>query len=136
MIPKIIHACWLGKAKMPQEQVEYIEGWKKLHPDYEVILWNDEMFEKYYDDSLFVKESLEKKKYGFLSDYFRFTVLYEFGGIYVDTDIEMFKNLDQFLNSKMFMGFIFDSSIGTALIGSEKGNPIMLEWKKILESGF
>ena len=50
MIPKIIHACWLGKAKMPDDQVKYIEGWKKLHPDYEVILWTDEMFEKYYDE--------------------------------------------------------------------------------------
>lgn len=136
MIPKIIHACWLGKVQMPEEQVKYIDGWKKLHPDYEIKVWHDEDFEKYYDDSLFVKESIEKKKYGFLSDYFRFTVLYEFGGIYVDTDIEMFKNLDQFLNCKMFMGFIFDSSIGTALIGSEKGNPIMLEWKQILESDY
>ncbi|MDE5867943.1 MAG: hypothetical protein K2H02_03270, partial [Anaeroplasmataceae bacterium] len=59
MIPKIIHCCWLGNAKMPEDQVAYIEGWKKLHPDYEIILWNDEMFSKYYDDSEFVKVSLE-----------------------------------------------------------------------------
>lgn len=136
MIPKIIHACWLGNGEMPDDQKEYIEGWKKLHPDYEIKIWTDETFNEYLDDSLFVKEALERKKYGFLSDYFRFTVLYKFGGIYVDTDVEMLKNLDEFLNCKMFMGFIFDSSIGTALFGTEKGNPLMLEWLKILEEDF
>ena len=109
MIPKIIHACWLGNGEMPDDQKEYIKGWKTLHPDYEIIIWTDETFSEYLDDSLFVKKSLEKKKYGFLSDYFRFTILYKYGGIYVDTDVEMFKNLDEFLNCKMFMGFIFDS---------------------------
>jgi hypothetical protein len=136
MIPKIIHACWLGSAKMPEEQVKYIEGWKKLHPDYEIKIWTDETFSKYYDDSNFVKEAIKRNKYGFLSDYFRFTVLYEFGGIYVDTDVEMFKPLDEFLDSKMFMGYIFDTSIGTALFGTEPKNPLMLEWKKILEEDF
>lgn len=136
MIPKIIHACWFGNAEMPQEQKEYIEGWRKLHPDYEIKIWDDEAFKEYLDDSLFVREAIQKKKYGFFSDYFRFTVLYKFGGIYVDTDVEMFKNLDEFLNCKMFMGFIFDSSIGTALFGTEKGNPLMLEWLKILEDDY
>lgn len=136
MIPKIIHACWLGNAEMPQDQKEYVEGWKKLHPDYEIKVWKDEDFNEYLDDSLFVQDALKKKKYGFLSDYFRFTVLYKFGGIYIDTDIEIFKNLDEFLNCKMFMGFIFDSSIGTALFGTEKDNPLMLEWLEILKSDY
>lgn len=136
MIPKIIHACWFGKNEMPEEQKEYVNGWRKLHPDYEIILWTDKSFKKYLDDSLFVKESLQRKKYGFFSDYFRFTVLYEFGGIYIDTDVELLKNLDCFLEHKLFMGFIFDSSIGTALIGSEAKNPLMLEWREILERDF
>ena len=136
MIPKIIHACWLGSGQMPREQVRYVEGWKKLHPDWEIRVWRDEDFAPYLDDSAFVKEALARKKYGFLSDYFRFVVLYEFGGVYVDTDVEMFKPLDGFLNYKMFMGFIFDASIGTALIGSEKANPLMKEWLNILKSDF
>lgn len=136
MIPKIIHACWLGKADMPEDQKAYVEGWKKLHPDYEIILWTDETFSRYLDDSAFVTEALKRKKYGFLSDYFRFTVLYEFGGIYVDTDVEMFKSLDEFLDCRMFMGFIFDSSVGTALFGTEKHNPLMLKWLEILKSDF
>ena len=136
MIPKIIHACWLGSAPMPEVYKNYVEGWKKLNPDFEVKLWTDKDFEKYYDDSLFVKDAIRLKKYGFLADYFRFTVLYEFGGIYIDTDVEMFKPLDEFLNSKMFMGYIFDTSIGTALIGSEPKNPIIKEWLNQLESDY
>lgn len=136
MIPKIIHACWLGKGEMPADQRAYVEGWRKLLPDYEIILWTDETFEKYYDDSRFVKESIARKKYGFLSDYFRLTVLYEYGGIYMDTDVELFKRPDPFLDCKMFMGFIFDSSIGTAMFGTEPHNPLMREWLKILESDF
>ena len=119
MIPKIIHACWLGSAPMPQDQKQYVEGWKRLHPDWQIIVWTDEAFAEYLDDSEFVKACLARRKYGFLSDFFRFTVLYEYGGVYIDTDVELFKPLDAFLDCKMFMGFIFDSSIGTALIGSE-----------------
>lgn len=71
-----------------------------------------------------------------MSDYFRFVVLYEYGGIYLDTDVEVYKSFDNLLNNKMFMGFIFDCLIGTAVIGSEKGNPVMLEWKEILLNDF
>lgn len=136
MIPKIIHACWLGGAQMPEDQKKYIENWRTLHPDYEINLWDDVGFSEFLDDSAFVKEAVARKKYGFLSDYFRFTVLYKYGGIYIDTDVELFKNLDGFLNCKMFMGFIFDSSIGTALFGTEAGNPLMKEWLEILEKDF
>ena len=136
MIPKIIHACWFGSAEMPQEQKEYIDGWRRLHPDWQIIVWTDETFAPYLNDSAFVKACLAQKKYGFLSDYFRFFVLYEFGGVYCDTDVEMFKPLDEFLGCKMFLGFIFDSSVGTALIGSEKANPLLLEWRNILERDF
>ena len=136
MIPKIIHACWLGKAEMPADQREYVEGWKRLHPDWEIRIWTDETFSEYYDGSAFVKEALARKKYGFLSDFFRFTVLYRFGGVYIDTDVELFKPLDEFLGYRMFLGFIFDDSIGTALIGTEPGNPLMLEWLHRLEEDF
>ena len=113
-----------------------MEGWKRLHPDWEVIVWTDEMFAEYLDDSAYVRACLERKKYGFLSDYFRFTVLYRFGGVYIDTDVELLKPLDGFLDCRMFMGFIFDSAIGTALIGSEKGNPLMLEWREAVGGDF
>ena len=135
-IPKIIHACWLGKGEMPADQKAYVEGWKRLHPDWEVIVWTDEMFAPYLHDSAFVREAIARRKYGFLSDYFRFTVLHAFGGVYIDTDVELFKPLDAFLGCKMFMGFIFDTALGTALIGSEKGNPLLMEWRDLLEKDF
>lgn len=136
MIPKIIHACWFGPAEMPREQKEYLEGWRRLHPDWRIVVWTDETAAPYLQGSAFVEACLARKKYAFLSDYFRLAVLYEFGGVYCDTDIEMFKPLDGFLGCKMFLGFILDSSIGTALIGSEKGNPLLLEWRDILERDF
>ncbi len=136
MIPKIIHACWLGDKEMPTEQTKYINGWRLLHPDWEIKVWNNDSFSAYLDESSFVKSCIEKKKYGFLSDFFRFTILYEFGGVYIDTDVEIFKPLDSLLNCKMFMGFIFDASMGTALIGTEKHNPLMKEWRDQLESDY
>ncbi len=136
MIPKIIHACWLGKAEMPQVYKDYVDGWKKLNPDFEVKLWTDEDFEKYYDNSLFVQDCQRLKKYGFLADFFRFTVLYEFGGVYIDTDVEMFKPLNEFMDYKMFMCYIFDSSIGTATIGTEAHNPLIKEWLEKLEKDY
>lgn len=136
MIPKIIHACWFGSAKIPAEQKEFIEGWRRLNPDWEIKIWTEEMFAPYLDDSVFIRSCMADKKYGFLSDYFRLVVLYEFGGVYMDTDVELKKPLDEFINCKMFMGFIYDSLLGTALFGTEKGNPLMLEWKEILEKDF
>lgn len=125
MIPKIIHACWFGDAPIPEEHQAYIEGWKKIHPDFEIKIWTEKEFAKYYDDSVFVKEAIELKKYAFLSDYFRLVVLYEFGGVYMDTDVEMLKPLESFLDCNLFMGYLFDCSLGTAVIGCSKGNPIM-----------
>ena len=128
MIPKIIHACWFGGNPLPDEYAYYIEGWKKLHPAYEVKIWTEKEFEPYLGDSLYVKDCIKIKKYGFLADYFRLVVLYEFGGIYVDTDVEILKPLDEFLDSKLFCCYIFDCLVGTATIGAEPHNPIIKEW--------
>lgn len=137
MIPKIIHICWFGSKEMPQEHKNYIQHWKELLPDYKIMIWNEETFKPYLDlNRPFVKETYEKKIYGFFSDFVRFTVLYKFGGIYLDTDVEMLKSIDEFTKYKMFLGFIFDSSIGTAVIGSEPKNNLFLEWLDILDNDF
>ena len=90
----------------------------------------------FVDESDFCKYCIENKIWGFFSDYFRFVVLYEYGGIYLDTDVEVYKSFDNLLDNRMFMGFIFDCLVGTAVIGSEKGNPILQEWKNILLNDF
>ena len=132
MIPKIIHACWFGSNEMPIKYQEFVKTWEDKNPEYEIKIWTLESFNKYFDDSEFVKYCLEKKNYGFLSDYFRFVVLYNFGGIYLDTDVEALKSFDEFLKYDFFIGYIFDCSLGTAIIGSRKGNPILLEMLNIL----
>lgn len=136
MIPKIIHTFWLGKAQMPVEQVAFINGWSKICPDYEIKIWKDDDIAPYLEDCAYVNRCLKLGKYAFLSDYLRLVILYRFGGIYLDTDVELKKNLDIFLNHKCFGGFIFDSSIGTAVMGSEKNNSILIEWKDYLIKNF
>lgn len=128
MIPKIIHACWFGGKPLPKVYSQYIDGWKRLHPSWEVKIWTEKEFETYLGTSSFVNYCINKQKWGFLADYFRLVVLYKFGGVYCDTDVEMFKPLDCFLDNKIFMCFIFDDLIGTATIGSEPKNPIIKAW--------
>lgn len=136
MIPKIIHCCWFGGKELPEQYKRYIDSWRKTNPDYEIRIWTDETFKPFIDKSEFCKYCIENKIWGFLSDYFRFVVLYEYGGIYLDTDVEVYRSFDELLDCRMFMGFIFDCLLGTAVIGSEKGNPIMLEWRDILLRDF
>lgn len=121
---------------MPADQQEYVRHWHEVMPDFEIKIWHEEDFRPYLDNSIFVRDTIANGKYGFFSDYFRLVVLYNFGGIYMDTDIEIHKPLNEFLNHKMFMGFIFDSSIGTATIGTEAHNPIMKEWLQQLEENY
>ena len=100
MIPKIIHYCWFGKGLMPQSQKKCIEGWKKLMPDYKIMRWDESTFdlEKYP----LAKYACEVKKYALASDVCRYNVLSEYGGIYLDTDVEVFKRFDGFLDCNFF----------------------------------
>lgn len=118
MIPKIIHYIWIGNNEMPEEQADYINHWKELCPDYVFMKWDKERFESEFphDDLFYISNT---NNYGFLSDYIRLKVLYKYGGIYMDTDVEMKKNLDEFLNQHMFLGYIFSCLLGTAVIGCE-----------------
>lgn len=126
MIPKIIHYIWVGNNEMPKEQVDFIKKWKKLCPDYVFMKWDKERFEaEFSHDDFFYKNEIDN--YGFLSDYIRLKVLYKYGGIYMDTDVEMKKNFDSFLNGHMFLGYIFNCLLGTAVIGCEPNAKEILE---------
>ena len=102
MIPKVIHYCWFGGKPLPESAVRYIESWKKYMPDYEIREWNESNFD--IDSVLYVKQAYEAKKYAFVSDYVRFWVLYRYGGIYFDTDVEVIRPLDDILAKGAFMG--------------------------------
>lgn len=117
-IPKKIHYCWFGKGELPSLALKCIESWKKYLPDYEIIEWNETNFD--INMNKYVKEAYEHKKYAFVTDYVRLYALYNEGGIYMDTDVEVLKPLDSFLNHLAFSGFENNNSIPTGIMASCK----------------
>lgn len=132
MIPKIIHFCWLSDDPYPKEIQRCIDTWSKQLPDYEIRKWDFNRFPKEQSD--WVKEAFEQKKYAFAADYIRNYALYHDGGIYLDSDVEVLKTFDPLLHLPYFFGFENGSGfIEAAVMGSEPGNPIfgkMLEYYK------
>ncbi len=123
MIPKIIHYCWFGRNPIPEKDKKCIESWKRFCPDYKIIEWNEDNFDVTCCD--YVREAYEAKKWAFVSDYVRIWALYEYGGIYMDTDVEVLKNLDNFLAHKAFTGFESEKLPFTAVAGSEPYHPFI-----------
>lgn len=123
MIPKIIHCVWFGKGEMNDRAKHCIETWKKVLPDYEIMKWTEDNFDVNYND--FTKQSYENKKYAFTSDVARLWALDKFGGIYMDTDVEVYKSLDEFLSDPAFSGFEDINYPVTATLGAEKENPVI-----------
>ena len=123
MIPKKIHCVWFGKGEMNERAKHCIETWKKVLPDYEIKIWNEDNFDINYND--FTKKAYENKKWAYVSDVARLWALYNEGGIYMDTDVEVYKSLDEFLNEEAFTGFEDINYPVTATLGSQKGNPVI-----------
>lgn len=98
MIPKIIHYCWLSNDPIPTSLQEYMKSWKKFLPDYEFMLWNFDRFNK--ESSTWVQEAFKRKKYAFAADYIRLYAVYNYGGFYLDMDVEVIKPFDNLLNLK------------------------------------
>ena len=102
MIPKIIHYCWFGGNPLPELAMKCIESWRTYFPDYEIKEWNEDNFD--VNIIPYTKEAYENKKYAFVSDYARFWILYNHGGIYFDTDVEVIKKMDDIIEKGSFMG--------------------------------
>lgn len=120
MIPKIIHYCWFGGKPLPELARRCIASWKKYLPDYEIREWNEQNFD--INSNAYVKEAYESRKFAFVTDYVRLYALYHEGGIYMDTDVEVIKNLDCFLTLHGFSGFENETMIPTGIMASEKGS--------------
>lgn len=123
MIPKIIHYVWFSDPPNYTEEVlKCIESWKRVLPDYEIKLWTA----KNFDFSLcsYAKEAYDEGKYAFASDYVRLWVLYNYGGIYLDSDIEVIKSFDDLLHNKAFTGFEDKDRIAAWIMASERKNPL------------
>lgn len=122
-IPKIIHYVWVGGGKMSDLMIECLTSWKKFCPDYQIIEWNEKNFD--LESNPLIKMALSQKNWSLVSDIMRAWILYEHGGIYLDTDIEILKPLDNLLSNEFFMGYESNHWVNTAIIGSVKGHEIL-----------
>lgn len=128
MIPKIIHYCWFGGKEKPKDVIEYISSWKKYCPDYIIKEWNESNFDIHC--CRYVEQAYECKKWAFVSDVARIYALYHEGGIYLDTDVEIIKPLDCFLQNKGFLGFEGTQWIATNIIGVVPKNELIEQFLK------
>lgn len=126
MIPKIIHCCWFGRNPLTPQAEYLISTWKKFCPDFEIKLWNEDNFD--INQNQYCREAYDAKKWAFVSDYFRLKVLYDYGGIYMDTDVEVVKPLNELLYYDAFSGYETETLIPTGTMGAVAKN----EWISLL----
>lgn len=133
MIPKKIHYCWFGGKELPQEAKKCIESWKKYCPDYEIIEWNEKNYDLNKND--YVRYTYDNKKYAFLTDYVRLDIIYNEGGIYLDTDVELLKSLDPLLDCKGYIGMEQIGTINTGQgFGAIRHHPFIKKNKEYYEN--
>lgn len=125
MIPKKIHYCWFGGAPKPADVAENIARWHAVMPDYEIVEWNEGNFD--VDSLPYVREAYLSGNYAFVSDVARLKVLYDQGGVYLDTDVEVLKPFDNYLPLHAFLGRE-GQFLGTAVMGSEPGAEWLGAW--------
>lgn len=128
-IPKVIHYVWVGGKTLPKFQQKCIASWKKYLPDYEIREWNETNFD--ISSNRYCREAYEAKKWAFVSDYIRVKVLYDYGGVYMDTDVEVLQPFaEEFMKCEAFSGYETPSSIPTGIMASIPGQKM---FKQILE---
>ena len=118
MIPKIIHYCWFGNNDLPELEQMCLNTWREKLPDYQIMRWDESNSNLRECD--YVSQAYDKKKYAFVSDYVRIKALYEYGGIYLDTDVEVLRSFNEFIENNAFLGFENRTYVGTAVIACEK----------------
>ncbi len=112
-IPKVIHYCWFGGNPLPKSAEKCIRSWKKHCPDYEIKQWNESNFD--VNCNPYCKFCFENKKWAFLTDYIRLKVVYDNGGVYLDTDVELLKPLDNLIKNGAYMGLQNETEVATGL---------------------
>lgn len=128
MIPKVIHYAWFGEKPLPPAAVKCISSWKRYCPDYEIRRWDEANYD--YKAHPYTREAYEHKKYAFVTDYLRLEVLFRYGGIFFDTDVEVIRNFDALLELPGFTGFEHGEyknppvNVGVG-VGVQAGNPII-----------
>ena len=125
MIPKKIHFIWVGGKEKPKDILKCMKTWKKHLKDYEIKEWSESNFD--INSHPFTKAAYAAKKWAYVSDYIRAYAIYNEGGIYLDTDVLVLDNFDNFLNNRAFVGFERPDFPFTAAFGAEKGHPLVKE---------
>jgi mannosyltransferase OCH1-like enzyme len=133
MIPKKIHYCWFGQSEKPKLVKLCIKSWKKNLPEYEIKEWNENNIPQ---DSVILKNFLKRKKWAFASDYMRLAAIYREGGIYLDTDFEVIKDITNLLNVSAFLGYEEENRPTNGICGGEKGHIFFKDAINIIESRF
>ena len=118
--PRIIHYCWFGGKPLSRKTARFIEDWQKVCPDFEIVCWNEQNCD--VEENEYVSGAHRCGKWAFVSDYFRLKALYEHGGIYLDTDVELLKPFGELMDLRGFMGFESKCDIATCVMGGEKGH--------------
>lgn len=132
-IPKRIHYCWFGKKEIPARYCKWMESWKKYCPDYEIIQWSEENYDVH--KSRYMSQAYKMGQWAFVSDYARIDIINEYGGVYLDTDVELTRNLDELLRNDAFCGFENCQLVAYGLgFGSKKQNHILAEIKEYYDS--
>lgn len=124
MISKTIHYIWLGKSTKPNIVNICINSWKKELPEYEIIEWNEDNLDldQISKENRFFAECRKRKLWAYMADYLRLRILYENGGIYLDTDIQVLKDFSPLLEDNCFIGYEANDYVGTGVIACEKGS--------------
>lgn len=134
MIPKVIHYCWFGNNEIDKKSEECISSWKKIMPEYKIVKWDESNYNVHKNK--FIEAAYKEKMWAFVTDYARLDIIYNYGGIYFDTDVKVIKKFDNLLKYDAFMGFESEKNVNTGLgFGAVKGNRIiyqnLLEYNKI-----
>lgn len=135
-IPKVIHYCWFGGNPLPELAQKCIASWQKHMPDYEIKQWNEANFDINRCNCSYIKEAYDAGKWAFVSDYVRFYLLYNYGGVYFDTDVELIRPINNILDIGPYMGMEKTSQSKRILVNPGLGiaAPAGLEiYKKIIE---
>jgi hypothetical protein len=121
-IPKTIHYCWFGGSPIPDQFLEYMKSWKKYCPDYEIVRWDESNYD--YKKNEYMYEAYKQKKWGFVPDYARLDIINTYGGVYLDTDVELVRSIDDLLCDEAFCGFESGGFLANGLgFGAEAGFP-------------